>query len=314
MQTVPVYFISGFLDSGKTTFIRETLEDTYFCNGEKIVLIRCEEGEEEYPASLIQKKNITVVDVESEDKFTAALLKQCQTDYNPEKVIIEFNGTWNVTNFMERGLPKVWEMAQIISVVDSSTFDMYMSNMRQMMNEQFKYSELVIFNRCNGETKRNALRKAVKAVNRAAQVVYDFVDGSEGLDDQIDLPYDMNAEIIDIEDDDYGIFYLDAADDPQKYVGKTVRFTAMLYKQKNFPEGTFVPGRMAMTCCANDVAFVGFLCKGDQAKYYKSREWVKITAEIKCEYYKEYKGEGPVLYLKKIEPAKEPEEKLVYMN
>ena len=44
------------------------------------------------------------------------------------------------------------------------------------------------------------------------------------------------------------------------------------------------------------------------------REWVKVTANIKCEYYKEYEGEGPVLYLEKIELTKKPEEHLLYMN
>ena len=45
---IPVYLFTGFLDSGKTKFIQETLEDVNFNNGEKILLVVCEEGEEEY--------------------------------------------------------------------------------------------------------------------------------------------------------------------------------------------------------------------------------------------------------------------------
>ena len=243
-----------------------------------------------------------------------AFLKKCQNEYRPKRVMIEFNGTWSMSKFIERGMPKDWELVQVFTLVDASTFESYMNNMRQMMNEQISFTELVIFNRCNKETKRNTFRKAIKAMNRRAQIVFESEDGEEGYDDEIDLPYDMEAEIIEIDDDDYGIFYLDSIDQPQKYAGKTVQFTAMVYKGKELPKGYFVPGRFAMTCCADDIAFVGLLCKGKQVDSFKMRDWVKVTAQIQCEYHKEYNGEGPVLYLQNMEHTKKPKEHLVYMN
>ena len=314
MSTIPVYLIAGFLDSGKTTFLRDTLQDSEFLDGEKTVLILCEEGEEEYDMDILAEKNVTVLTVEEEEDLNPRFLMDIKKNYKPEKVMIEFNGTWSVSKLLESGFPNGWELAQMITTVDAGTFETYMNNMRQMMMEQIGYTELVIFNRCTAETKKNSFRKAVKTFNRRAQVVYEALDGEDGIEDEIELPYDIEAQNIEIEDDDYGIFYLDALDDPQKYVGKTVSFTAMVYRGKELPKGTFVPGRFAMTCCADDITFIGFLCKGEQANYFKMREWVKVTAEIKCEYYKEYEGEGPVLYLKKIELTKKPEEHLIYMN
>jgi uncharacterized membrane protein YcgQ (UPF0703/DUF1980 family) len=94
----------------------------------------------------------------------------------------------------------------------------------------------------------------------------------------------------------------------------------MVYKTQRFPKGEFVPGRFAMTCCADDVAFLGFLCKvgkGAGPVVYddlKNRMWITVTASIRVEYYKEYGGKGPVLYANQIELAQEPEEKLVYFN
>lgn len=311
---IPVYIIMGFLESGKTTFLRDTLQDSDFCDGEKTILLLCEEGEEEYNEEALAKRNVFIVSVPSEEALTAAFLKKCQTDYRPKRVMIEFNGTWSMSKFIERGMPRDWELAQMITTVDAGTFEAYMGNMRQMMNEQLSFTELVIFNRCSAETKRNTFRKAVKAINRRAQIVFEAEDGESGYDDEVDLPYDINADVIDVEDDDYGIFYLDAIDQPKKYEGKTVRFTAMVYKGRELPKGFFVPGRFAMTCCADDIGFIGLLCKGKQADGFKVRDWVKVTAEIRCEYHKEYNGEGPVLYLKDMEHTQKPQEHLIYMN
>ncbi len=315
MSTTPVYLITGFLDSGKTTFLRDTLQDSEFLDGdERTVLILCEEGEEEYDMDILKEKQVTVLTVEEEEDLNPRFLMDIKKTYKPEKVMIEFNGTWSVSKLLETGFPSGWELAQTITTVDAATFESYMSNMRQMMMEQIGYTELVIFNRCTAETKKNSFRKAVKTFNRRAQVVYEALDGEDGIEDEIELPYNIDAPVIEIEDDDYGIFYLDALDDPKKYEGKKVQFTAMVYRGKELPKGTFVPGRFAMTCCADDITFIGFLCKGEQANYFKMREWVKVTANIKCEYYKEYEGEGPVLYLEKIELTKKPEEHLLYMN
>ena len=315
MNTVPVYLITGFLDSGKTTFLKDTLQDSEFLDGEeKTVLILCEEGEEEYDMDILKEKNVTVLTVEEEEDLNPRFLMDIKKNYKPEKVMIEFNGTWSTSKLLETGFPGGWELAQTITTVDATTFEAYMSNMRQMMMEQIGPTELVIFNRCTAETKKNSFRKAVKTFNRRAQVVYEALDGEDGVEDEIELPYNMDAPVIEIEDDDYGIFYLDALDDPKKYEGKKVQFTAMVYRGKELPKGTFVPGRFAMTCCADDITFIGVLCKGEQANYFKMREWVKVTANIKCEYYKEYEGVGPVLYLEKIELTKKPEEHLLYMN
>ena len=311
---IPVYIITGFLESGKTTFIRSTLTDPNFSEGERTLLIVCEEGMEEYDDAEMKKWNVSKVVVEEETDLTPSFLLKCQKEYRPARVMIEFNGTWSMAGFIERGMPRDWEMAQMITMADATTFEVYMGNMRQMMAEQINFTELVIFNRCNKDTKRNTFRKLVRTLNRRAQVVFESQDGNDGYDDEIELPYDINAEVIEIADDDYGIFYMDALDRPEKYEGKVVHFTAMLYKGRDIPKGYYVPGRFAMTCCANDIGFVGMLCKGDFAGDFKLRDWVKITAEVKVEYQKEYGGKGPVLYPKELVHTAQPKDHLVYMN
>ncbi len=311
---IPVFLITGFLDAGKTTFINDTLMDDDFTEGKSSLLIVCEEGETEYDKEKLSSRGVTVVTVENEEDFNPHFMMDCVKNYKAERVMIEWNGTWSMSKLLETGFPRKWELAQIISIADATTFETYMANMRQMMNECVQYAELVIFNKCNASTKRNTLRKLVRTVSRRAQCVFEAADGENaGYDDEIPLPYDMNAEVIDIPDDDYGIFYLDMFDNLQNYVGKKVRFLAMIYRGKETPRGTFVPGRFAMTCCANDISFIGFLCYGD-AVAYKTRDWAYVTCSVRSENRPEYEGEGPVYDLVKIEPAKKPEDHVIMMN
>ncbi len=310
----PLFLILGFLGSGKTTFIRDTLMDDDFTEGKSTLLIVCEEGEVEYDREELAKRKVTIVQVENEEDFKPLFMMDCVKKYPVDRVMVEWNGTWSVSRILEQGFPRRWELAQIITVADATTFEVYMSNMRQMMNEIVQFSELVIFNKCNANTKRNTLKKLVRTLNRRAQTVFEAAEGEEnGYDDEIELPYDMKADVIEIEDDDYGLFYLDVLDNLQNYVGKKVRFLAMIYRGKETPKGTFVPGRFAMTCCAADIAFIGFLCYGD-AVAYKTRDWVHVTCEVQSKYLDEYEGEGPVYKLIRIEPAKKPEDHVVMMN
>lgn len=311
IMEIPIYLFTGFLESGKTVFIKDTIKDPNFSHGEKTLVILCEEGIEEFDEQYLENNNAIVVTVEGEDDLTEQFLKECNDKYQPGRVFVEYNGMWNTESFFKIKFPKEWEIVQIITLINGETYESYMNNMRSMLVNHYTESDMVIFNRCNTSMDRGSYRRSVKAVNRKAQVYFE----GEGIDPQDTselLPFNMDAEVIEIEDDDYGIWYLDAMDNPKKYDGKTVQFTALVYKSDKFRDNTIVPGRQAMTCCADDVAFIGFVCKSQNADKLKNRQWIKITAQIKVEYRKEYKGKGPVLYTKKIGAGIVPEEELVY--
>lgn len=311
---IPVYLFTGFLESGKTSFINDTLQDQDFVGNEKTLLIVCEEGEVEYDEVDLAGKNIDIITVEDEDSLTEEFLQQCNVIYHPERVLVEYNGTWKVADFLEMDFPKDWVVVQIISTVDATTYDMYMGNMRSMILEQLTYSDLVVFNRCDETTKKGAYRRGIKAVNRKGQVVFEAKDGTPMEDTDEDLPYDLKDSVIELEDDDFGIWYMDALDHPKKYDGKKIRFKAVVYKSKHLASNNFVPGRFAMTCCADDIAFIGFVCNYNQAQTLPLKAWVYVEADIRVEYRKEYKGKGIVLYANNVTPTTQPEEKLVYFN
>lgn len=307
---------SGFLESGKTLFIKDNLEDPEFADGGKILLICCEQGIEEYDEELLSSSNTSVVEIDTIEDLTSSFFKECQEKYKPGKVIVEYNGMWQIEPFLEICLPKRWILVQTITTVAEPTFELYMNNMRSLMVSHLTNTDMVIFNRCNEKTKKPADRRAVKAVNKRAQIYFEAAPGCEFGTDEEDMPFDINADIIEILDDDFGLWYLDAMDNPKKYEGKKVKIKGMVYKSRKLPKGCFVPGRFAMTCCADDIAFLGILCHAEDSLLlgYANKAWVNVTAVMRCEYQREYQGDGPVLYAEMLEPAQQPEEELVYFN
>lgn len=311
-REVPVFLFTGFLESGKTSFIQDSLNDRGFFNGEKTLLILCEEGEVEYDEVAYSKKNIFIEKVEEQIGLTAEFYQKCDDLHKPERVMIEYNGMWQLEPVLDDNMPEEWELVQVISTVDATTFPMYWNNMRSLVMEQLSLSDLVILNRCTDKTKRNDFRRSIKLFNKKAQIGYEAAEGFEDALKEEQLPFDIDAPIIDIDDDDYGIWYMDIMDNPRKYEGKKVKFNALVFKPKNYPSTSFVPGRFAMTCCADDIQYMGLLCKSAELEGCNDKDWVTVTASIKREFAKEYRGKGPVLYASSIEKGVKPEDDLVY--
>lgn len=312
IQEIPVYFFTGFMDSGKTSLVQETLFENEFAEG-KGIIIMCEDGDVEYDEAKLAEINFSLVTIEKEEDFTDEKLAQINEQYKPEQVFIEYNGTWEVAKFLEANLPKGWVIVQSLATVDSTTFESYWNNMRAMMQEQVFDADVVIFNRTDDGTDRGKLRRLIKTVNRKAQIVYERKDGT--IDERPEeLPFDINQDIIELSDADYGIWYMDAVDNYKKYHGKKVKFLALVYNPDNLKSGVMVPGRFAMTCCVDDITFIGFKCKYPKEKEIPHKSWITITAEIRVEFAMEYKGKGPVLYPISIEPAEKPEDELVYFS
>lgn len=305
----PVYVINGFLESGKTEFITFTLNQPYFQIKGKTLLIVCEEGEIEYDESLLNKSRTVIEMIENEEDFNPSHLTELEKKYKPERIIIEYNGMWNFKNMK---LPWYWKIEQQITTIDASTFQMYYSNMRSLLAEMIRKSEMIIFNRCDSvRDQLNTFKRNIKAVNPSADVIFEDSNGEIDEIFEEDLPYDLNQDIIVLDDQGYGIWYLDSMDHLERYESKKIQFVAMALKPDNFPEGYFVPGRMAMTCCAEDMAFLGYACEFAGAGALKQKEWVKVTATVMKEYWEDYKGEGPILHAISVEKTKAPKDTVI---
>lgn len=305
----PVYMINGFLESGKSEFICYTLEQPYFVTEGITLLIICEEGEIEYEEELLRKTRTVLEVIEEESDFTPANLLELEKKYKPERIIIEYNGMWNFKNMR---LPFNWKIEQQITTINAATFPTYFNNMKSLIAEMVRKSELIIFNRCDDvKDELGSYKRNIKAINQKAEIIFEDSAGEVNEMLEEDLPYDLNSPVIQLKNPGYGIWYLDALEHLERYIGKKVQFVGMVLQPSNFPQGYFVPGRMAMTCCADDMAFLGFACKYDGAEQLKPKQWVMVTAEVTKEYFADYRGEGPVLKAVTVEPVSAPEEEII---
>ena len=307
MVQIPVYAFTGFLDSGKTKFIQETLEDERFNDGERTLVLLFEEGEEELDISTYPHQNV-YVEVLDQQTVTTKQLQALSKKYKAQRVVAELNGMQLVGDLYTR-FPEEWVVAQEVMFADSTTFMAYNSNMRNLVMDKLMGAQMVVFNRLEPGADTMPLHKLARAASRRIDILYDYTDGTTQFDDVEDpLPFDIQAPIIQVQDEDFALWYRDVTEEPEKYDGKTVRFkcqAAMLRREK---KGIFAPGRFVMTCCVDDIQFCGVPCIYPNADQIEPRAWYMVTAKIASQKHAVYKGEmGPVLTAISVEPA-EPAE------
>ncbi len=310
MREIPVYLFLGFLESGKTKFIQDTLCDERFNNGEKTLLVVCEEGIEEYDPSLFSGSNVTVKVIDDEEELTAKTLSKFQNETNCERVIIEYNGMWQVNSLLSN-MPKGFTLVQCMMFADATTFINYNQNMRNQTVDKLRVCELVVFNRMDKAIDKMELHKIVRGVSRRADIAYEYPDGTVEYDDIEDpLPFDIEAPVIKIEDTDYALWYRDLLEETDKYNGKTVKFKGICAYDERMPNDTFVAGRHIMTCCIDDVEYSPIVCICKNKHNIKSRDWVMVTGTIKVEYCKFYQDKGPVIHIEETAITSAPAQEL----
>ncbi|MCR4842861.1 MAG: GTPase [Eubacterium sp.] len=315
---LPIYLFTGFMDSGKTSLIKDTIFDGEFTEGAHVLLIVCEDGDEEYDEADLIKHRVTKVDIENEEDFTAENIIRYADEANPDMIFIEYNGTWQISAVSDvledKAFSQDFDLVQCLTTVEGPTFDSFLTNMRTMMMDQIFLSDVVIINRSSDDLPKSKFRAAIKANNKRAQIVYERPDGSIDEKAMSELPYDKSQDRLDLSDSDYALFYMDIMDNPKDYKGKTISFRALIYNPDDYKPGQYVPGRFAMTCCEADIQFMGLICKSKNAASIAHKSWVDLTAKVSYEYDKDYGGKGPVLYEVETKPADKPEDELVYFS
>lgn len=307
MRDVPVYLFLGFLESGKTKFIQETLEDTRFNQGEKTVILMCEEGIEEYDLAAFKSGNVFIETIDGEAELTAERLSDIEKRLRPDRVMCEYNGMFLVQRLFD-ALPENWQVVQSFMFVDSSTFLSYNGNMRQLVYDKLNVSDLVAFNRFDDKYDRDIFHKTVRAVSRRTEIIFEYVDGTVVPDDTVDpLPFDLDAPVVEISDRDYAIWYQDLCEEMSKYDGKTLRLHVRLIKNKLLPDA-FIAGRDLMSCCVEDIRLAAVACRNPENIGIEDGEWYEVTGKLEVRFSKAYNKRGPVLTVEKAEKADAPEQ------
>ena len=315
-KQIPVYLFVGQLESGKTKFIQETMEDPQFDSGDKTLLLVCEDGEIEYDPSRFAFGGVHVAQIEDKSELTQENLAALAEKSGCGRVLVEYNGMWLLQDLYD-AMPDNWVVFQCLATADGTTIKTYAGDnaMRALLLDKLRASELLVVNRAeavNDDESRQLIHKLVRQASRRCDIAYEFKDGSVGYDDIPDpLPFDIHAPVIEIPAEFFGVWYMDCMDEMEKYDGKTVKFLAQVCQTNRAGKGCFVPGRFAMTCCVQYIQFVGFPCKYDDYKNLEQRSWITLTAKVNVKYHPIYKGQtagstGPVLTALAIEPAEKP--------
>jgi len=307
---VPVYLFTGFLESGKTKFIKGTLEDKRFNSGEKTLLLLCEEGEEEYDMSSYPFKNISLRTIEDPSEFTPENLSKMLAETGAERVVMEYNGMWLLKD-MFNNIPETWAIYQEMMFVDSTTFLNYNANMRSLVVDKLNTCDLVVFNRFSKDFDKMEFHKIVRGVSRRTDIAYEYENGQVEYDDIEDpLPFDVNADVISLQDTDFALWYRDIMEEPQKYNGKTIKFRGLVAMDQKFPSGMFAVGRHVMTCCVEDITYCCVVAEWKNSAALKSRQWVNVTGTIEVKRHKLYRGKGPVLKVSDVVLTSAPEQEV----
>ncbi len=312
MMEIPVYLFTGFLEAGKTRLIQETMEDGEFNAGEPTLILLTEEGEGELDPSSFARgaDNVVLRTVESLDDLTEQAFRTFHKEFPFRRLLIECNGMWQIGEIYRR-LPREYVVYQEIMVADSRTFPAYNANLRSLAVDKLQGCEMVIFNRVSDAIDKMELHKIVRGISRGVNIAYEYESGEIEYDEIVDpLPFDVEADVIEIDDRDFALFFRDLTEEMPKYGGKTVRYRALIARDERLGASSFVAGRQIMTCCADDIAYNGFISKVDEPTDLAHGSWAVVEGRIEIEAHPLYRHPGPVLYITKIEKTDAPEEKV----
>ena len=305
---IPVYVFVGFLDAGKTKCLQGTLEDDRFNAGERTLVLLCEEGEEEPDLSRFPANSVFVETIEEREDLTSFTLSSLVDKYRAERVIVEYNGMWALDD-LYGAMPEDWSVYQQFMFADASTFISYNDNMRQLMVDKMKGSEMIVLNRASAATDKDMIHKIIRGSNRRCDIIYEYPDGRVEPDDREDpLPFDLTADIVTVEDRDYAIWYREITEDPKQFSGKVFKVKGMVVKNPQSPNDGFAFGRHLMTCCVQDIQFAGMMAIYDKAGRLPKKGWAVVTAEYRFGHHPVYGGEGPLFFVRDIVMTSEPEE------
>lgn len=309
-KKIPVYLFTGFLEGGKTHIIQESMEDQRFNSGEKTLIILCEEGIEELEPERFWGKNCYLELIDDPEDLNRDMLTLLYKKHRIDRVIIEYNGMWMLDRFYA-AMPADWFIFQNMMFADANTFLTYNANMRQLMVDKLQACEMIVLNRTPENIDKEEIHRVVRSVTLRASITYDYPDGHVEYDEIEDpLPFDLDAPIIEIKDDDYAVWYRDLAEETDKYDGKTVRFKGIVARDAKLGKSSLIIGRHVMTCCADDIEYNALVCNFPSAINLKTRDWTIVTAKIKVEPHKLYGRPGPVLYAEKTEFATKPKQEV----
>lgn len=308
MKELPVFLLNGFLESGKTTLIKEIVENNEQYHDNSTVIIACEDGEIEYDDDWCEKFQVHVEHIDSQDDLTVEYLEKLDSIYMPDRIVIEYNSffDWEAQEF-----PEYMVIYQQITLIDAKTFNVMFNNMKKIFQQMVLNSSLVIFNRCDGIKDLGLYRRWIRGLTQQAQIAFEDKNGNLTTMLDEDLPYDLSKDVICFEEDVYPTWYVDVFDNYEKYFNKTFKFKAFV---RGIEKKTIVVGHDVMTCCSEDIQFLGYEVVNESKTKVKIGDCVYLECYVTREYSDLAGEEVVMLHAKEITILPKEEPKVLTLN
>ncbi len=302
--SIPAILVNGFLNSGKTTYIQDCLKNDYFYKKGRTLLLSFEEGETEYELELLKSRNTELLTY-SRSGDILTFLQNALDASAPDRVYVEMNAM----------MPELYEtLASLlridfsITLMEGTTFQLYLTNLRQLLQNMVKISHQIIFNRMSKE-ELEPYGNLFRVMNGKAAYLWEGPTGYHEKAFGVMVPFDLNADTLILSDEDFTPFYLDALDAPAHYVGKELHLLCQAARSDESSD-TFRVGRRVMTCCAADIQFLSIQCRTTDGTCPEDQAWIELTA-VGTLCSDRYGQKSLMLEVQNLVPAKPPEDLVI---
>ena len=294
MRIVPVTVVVGFLEAGKTTFIQKILESDAVNPAEQVLVLTCEEGGQQYRLDMARSGNVKLLCCETQEDLNKDQLFIMTEQLRLNRVLVEYNGMWPMDALLS-AFPENWRLSETVSIFDSSTFELYYKNMKQLVYDKLRYSDRAVFNRVTANFDRMAAGRCILQMSDSAEVYYEYLNGEIVCESAFcEFPQARRTDTIAVADDEFASFYRAAFRSQDKLEGKRLSIRGKIY---SIDANRAVIGRDMLVCCMSDLALAGYDCRGDALKGFSANDWVNVTGIAHAQYSGFYNRRGPVLFV-----------------
>ena len=246
--------VCGFLDAGKTTYIRECIQNDYFYKYGRTLILCFEQGEAEYDEDELAAKNTKVAYFDGDTDVGTFCMQQIET-HRPDRIYVEMNAM--MQELRER-LPRCMQVSFVVTWLDWQTLPLYFANFRQMIRQMASSSHQVVFRGCPSRELLSPYSQAFRLMNQKATYLRQDPMGYHEKAFDLFLPFSLEDDEITIPEASFLPLWLDALDHPEHYAGKTLHFKDALELRRVGQDETWSAGRVVMICCMADLQFMAF--------------------------------------------------------
>jgi len=145
---IHIEIVTGFLGAGKTSFINSLISESQV-DGEKILILQLEHGEKKAVQSTNINYFVKVKEI-NEVKDIKSELIYLINEYNPNRVIIEYNGTSNLDELIDILNEKIYrecsKITTIFFVANGESLKKYIDNMGSFIIPFIQAANMIVVN------------------------------------------------------------------------------------------------------------------------------------------------------------------------